>query len=251
MNKLEIIQSIKNARVKEWKKLLTKKGREQSGKYIVEGHHLVEAAIQNQSVIEIIAEEHIDVTNIPVQLPRTGISKEISKLITDTESPQGIYAVCKKETIEIDLHIHKRFLLLDRVQDPGNLGTMIRTADACGIDAIIVGRGSGDVYNPKVIRSAQGSHFHLPIIHDSLTNWVERLREHGIPVYGSALEHAVDYRTVEPCEAFACIMGNEGSGMDQALMEKTEKNLYIPIRGKAESLNVAVACGILLYHLQK
>ena len=154
MNKLEIIQSIKNARVKEWKKLLTKKGREQSGKYIVEGHHLVEAAIQNQSVIEIIVEEHIDVTNIPVQLPRTGITKEISKLITDTESPQGIYAVCKKETIEIDLHIHKRFLLLDRVQDPGNLGTMIRTADACGIDAIIVGRGSGDVYNPKVDRKS-------------------------------------------------------------------------------------------------
>lgn len=135
------------------------------------------------------------------------------------------------------------------MQDPGNLGTLIRTADACGVDAIVAGRGCVDIYNGKVVRSAQGSHFHLPVVSGNLFEWVKFLKEKGIPVFGTALENGVEFRSVPPQDAFALIVGNEGSGVNRDLLKETDKNLYIPIIGKSESLNVAVAAGILLYYL--
>jgi TrmH family RNA methyltransferase len=127
---------------------------------------------------------------------------------------------------------------------------MIRTADAAGIDAVIVGKGSVDIYNPKVLRSAQGSHFHLPVISGDLTEWIDRLNEDDIPVYGTALENGSVFTEADSNEAFALLVGNEGSGVNKELLGKTTQNLYIPIYGKSESLNVAVAAGILLYFLK-
>jgi RNA methyltransferase, TrmH family len=127
---------------------------------------------------------------------------------------------------------------------------MIRTADAAGIDAVIVGKGSVDTYNPKVLRSAQGSHFHLPVISGDLTEWIDRLNEDNIPVYGTALENGSVFTEADSNEAFALLVGNEGSGVNKELLAKTTQNLYIPIYGKSESLNVAVAAGILLYYLK-
>ncbi|MBS4199923.1 RNA methyltransferase [Bacillus sp. FJAT-49732] len=251
---MEHIQSTKNSRVKEWKKLLAKKDRDITGRYIIEGEHLIEEALETNDVIELILQENIKLpdswltSDIP---PVTTISADISKIISDTKTPQGVFAVCRKKEHTIDLTKHKRFLLFDGVQDPGNIGTMIRTADAAGIDVVILGEGSGDVYNPKVIRSAQGSHFHLPIILGNLHTWIETLKKSGIPVYGTALEGAVSYKEVSPSDSFALIVGNEGAGVASDILNKTDRNLYIPIYGKSESLNVAVAAGILLYYLRK
>ncbi|KPD01469.1 putative TrmH family tRNA/rRNA methyltransferase [Geobacillus sp. BCO2] len=144
----------------------------------------------------------------------------------------------------------KTALLIDAVQDPGNLGTMIRTADAAGIDAVILGEGCADLYNAKVVRATQGSLFHLPVVNGDLAQWIARFKEQGIPVYGTALEKAVDYRTVPLSSSFALLVGNEGSGIRPELLGLTTENVYIPIYGQAESLNVAVAAGILLYSLQ-
>ncbi|MBS4208817.1 RNA methyltransferase [Bacillus sp. FJAT-50079] len=248
---MEHIQSTKNARVKEWKKLLTKKGRDQHNLYIVEGFHLVEEAIKKATVEEIMIEEGLDRTSIPENFSITIISSEISRHISDTETPQGIFAICRKSQPGIDLSTHKRLLLFDRVQDPGNIGTMIRTAEAAGMDAVIFGEGSGDLYNPKVIRSAQGSHFHINTAIGNLHEWVEKIKEEGMPVYGTALEGASPYTDAAATDAFALIVGNEGAGVAPDLLTKTTKNLYIPIYGQSESLNVAIAAGILLYHLRK
>jgi RNA methyltransferase, TrmH family len=128
---------------------------------------------------------------------------------------------------------------------------MIRTADAAGIDAVVVGRGSVDIYNSKVLRSAQGSHFHLPIIRGDLHEWMDKLQEKNIPVYGTALEGASAYTDISTGDSFALIVGNEGNGVGKDILSSTTANLYIPIYGKSESLNVAVATGILLYYLKK
>jgi RNA methyltransferase, TrmH family len=249
---LKHIESIQNPKVKQWKKLLTKKERDKSGTFLVEGFHLVEEALkQSDSVMEIIVS---DKTGLPPrwdsgEIPVTIVTEEISNSLSDTEAPQGIYAVCRQ--VQIEVPDAKTYLLIDAVQDPGNLGTMIRTADAAGIDAVVVGKGSVDVYNSKVLRSAQGSHFHLPIIRGDLHDWVEKLHEKNISVYGTALEGASAYTDISTGESYALLVGNEGNGVSKELLAKTTANLYIPIYGKSESLNVAVATGILLYFLKK
>jgi RNA methyltransferase, TrmH family len=253
---LKFIESVNNPKVKQWRKLLTKKERDKSESFIVEGFHLVEEALkQGEQILEIIVSDQVglpprwDVNSTPVTL----VTEEISKLLTETETPQGIYAICRvpSKNSEILAEEGKTFLLIDAAQDPGNLGTMIRTADAAGIDAVIVGHGSVDIYNSKVLRSAQGSHFHLPIIRDNLHEWIKKLTEKNIPVYGTALEGASAYTDISSRESFALIVGNEGNGVAKDLLLSTTANLYIPIFGKSESLNVAVATGILLYYLKK
>lgn len=250
---MDEIQSAKNPRVKEWKKLLTKKGRDQTGQYMVEGIHLIEEAIKADEVVEIMVQNDFSAMDAEQlkQYPVTLISADVSRAISATETPQGIFAVCKKRAALVDLSVHKRLLLLDGVQDPGNIGTMVRTADAAGIDAVIFGEGTGDLYNPKVIRSAQGSHFHLNVETGNLSEWIEKLKAADIPVYGTAIENADAYMDVPSTEAFALIVGNEGAGVDPAILHQTDHNLFIPLYGQSESLNVAVAAGILLYHLRK
>lgn len=250
---MKYIQSIQNPQVKQWKKLLTKKERDRSETFLVEGFHLVEEALKSDQVVEIIVSEktgeppRLDTGSVPITL----VTEEISNSLSETEAPQGIYAVCRQAASEAGLQKAKTFLFIDAVQDPGNLGTMIRTADAAGIDTVIVGHGSVDIFNSKVLRSAQGSHFHLPIIRGDLLEWTSKLAEKNIPVYGTALEGASLYTEIAPGDSFALIVGNEGNGVSIELLTKTSANLYIPIYGKSESLNVAVATGILLYYLKK
>lgn len=249
---MKYIQSSKNPVVKQWKKLLTKKGRDQSLTYIVEGFHLVEEALkQNDTVIELILVEGVEMPNKwnldGIEIVQ--VSGEVGKALADTETTQGVFAVCRQKDSKV-INESKTFLLLDGLQDPGNIGTIIRTAEASGIDAIVLGKGTVDLYNPKVLRSAQGSHFHLPIIKGDLSEIIPVLKEKGIPVYGTALENGEEYTTVKPQNSYALIVGNEGSGMSGEILSMTDQNLYIPIYGKSESLNVAIAAGILLYYFK-
>ncbi|MCJ7839809.1 RNA methyltransferase [Lederbergia sp. NSJ-179] len=252
---MEYIQSTKNERVKLWKKLLLKKYRDQTDTYLIEGEHLIIEALKTNEVVEVMIQEDKmapkDWSLNDEEISVFTISKEISQHISDTKSPQGIFAVCKKRKAGVDFTKHSRFLLLDGVQDPGNIGTIIRTADAAGVEVVILANGSGDVYNPKVIRSAQGSHFHLFLESGDLLHWLEKIKQHDIPLYGTALEGGDDFRKVAPTDSFALVVGNEGAGVSREVLEKTDQNLYIPIYGQSESLNVSIAAGILLYHLRK
>lgn len=244
------IESTQNALVKYWKKLaVVRKEREKSKEFIIEGFHLVEEALKNKSQItQLIVREDVD---LPLlwdidDIAMVEVTAAVAKEFAETENSQGVFAVCKQ--IEVVADNFSRILLIDAVQDPGNMGTMIRTADAAGIDAVILGKGCADAYNPKTLRSAQGSHFHIPIVRADLMDYVAQLT---IPVYGTALEEAVSLAEVKPQEKFALIVGNEGSGINPQLLSKTDQNIMIPMRGGAESLNVAVATGILLYTLVK
>lgn len=249
---MDRIESIKNQKVKQWRKLHTKKEREATSTFLIEGFHLVEEALKTKEMIKdlIVSEDsslptHWNVDSLNITL----VTKEIMKAISDTEAPQGVAAVCEYQKQQTANNWEK-ILFVDSVQDPGNLGTIIRTADAAGIDGIILGEGTVDHFNSKVIRSSQGSIFHLPIVNGNLLEWIQVYKKKSIPIYGTSLQNGVSYREILPSQHFCLIIGNEGSGVSEELLQSTVKNLYIPIHGKAESLNVAIATGILLYHLR-
>ncbi|WP_066050303.1 TrmH family RNA methyltransferase [Robertmurraya korlensis] len=248
---MKYIQSSSNPKVKQWKKLLTKKERDKTGLFIVEGFHLVEEALKAGRIEEIIVQENIDLPSSfdYGSTPVSSVPVDIIKLLAETDTPQGIFAICHQEQQPSNTE-GVSYLLIDAVQDPGNLGTMIRTADAAGVDVVVVGNGSVDMYNSKVLRSAQGSHFHLPVIKGDISAWTNNLLDQGIPVYGTALENAEPFHQIQSTGSYALIVGNEGNGVSKELLSKTTANLYIPIHGKSESLNVAVATGILLYYLR-
>lgn len=248
------IESTQNALVKHWKKLVTtRKEREKSSEFIVEGFHLVEEALKNkEQIVQIIVKDNVDLPLLwPIDdVEIVQVNEAVAKELAETEQSQGVFAHCKQPKIE-GMNVWRKVLLVDAVQDPGNIGTMIRTADAAGLDAVILGKGSADAFNPKTLRSAQGSHFHIPVVRGDLAEWIENLQDEGVAVYGTALENAVSYKDIQATDAFALIVGNEGSGISPQLLAKTDQNIIIPILGQAESLNVAVATGILLYAFVK
>lgn len=252
--RLKYIQSSKNPQIKQWKKLLTKKERDQTGLFLVEGFHLVEEALKANDIIELILDENTDLPSAwnYGDISVTTVPSDIIKYLSDTETPQGIIAVCEQKREKIKIEKGKNYLLLDAIQDPGNLGTIIRTADAAGVEGVILGNGTVDFYNPKVVRSAQGSHFHLVVEKGDLLEWISEFSKNEISIYGTSLENGRDFTTVTPsANGYALVVGNEGNGVNKELLARATENLYIPIYGKSESLNVAVATGILLYFLRK
>ena len=252
----EQLTSIKNQHVKDWKKLATKKGREKFNAYLLDGWHLVEEALKSGRELTALigtAAELAAHEDIVARFPKVyEVTPAILNRVLDTVTPQGIAAIAPLPAHQFKpgMDLSGAWLFLDRVQDPGNVGTMIRTADAAGFAGVVVSHRSADLFSPKVVRSMQGSQFHLQLFTGDLTKWVADFTAAKIPVFGTQLNpQAKSYLDVEPRENFALIMGNEGHGMAADLLEQTTANLYIPMRGEAESLNVAVSAGILMFAL--
>ncbi|WP_207695158.1 TrmH family RNA methyltransferase [Enterococcus sp. DIV0212c] len=250
------ILSTKNTMVKEFKKLNKKKYREEQQQYIIEGFHLIEEAAKANAEIKCILFNQRGKQEWSTWLAEQPderliqVSDEVLASLSELPTPQGVIAIVGMPNYEENMHFSGAWLLLDNVQDPGNVGTMIRTADAAGLSGVIIGAGTADVYSTKVLRAMQGSNYHLPIIQAELSQIVDRFIAENVPIYGTELnEEAVSYNSIPKTENFALIMGNEGQGVSTELLKKTTKNIYIPIKGQAESLNVAVAAGILMYHL--
>lgn len=243
------IESSQNATYKEWHKLEQKKWRDRSGQFIVEGPHLLEEALKTNQVTAVLMDEGAEppYQETQDQPPLFELSHDLFKSLTQTETPQGMLAVVQLKKISVNWQ-EGRFLLVDAVQDPGNLGTMIRTADAAGFDTVILGKGTVDPYNPKTLRSAQGSHFHVQIVQEALETAIKELKSHHIPVIGTALD-APSLADLQPPKGkdLAIIMGNEGAGVQEAILHQVDVLVKIPMYGQAESLNVAVATGILTY----
>lgn len=250
---MEVITSTKNKWVRYVQKLHKPRQRKRQQQFILEGWHLVEEALNANATLCMVfveASQWERTQAWPLSCPVHAVSSSVLKAMADTPTPQGIIAVVQMlEQPELET-IGGSVLVLDRVQDPGNVGTMIRTADAAGYDAIVLSHDSADLYNAKVLRSTQGSLYHLPIIYTDLDEWIPQWLMKGT-LYGTELnEEAVDYRTLSPTGNFAVIMGNEGQGVRSELLAQTTQNVYLPMRGQAESLNVAVATGILLFRWQ-
>ncbi|WP_216828882.1 TrmH family RNA methyltransferase [Alkalihalobacterium elongatum] len=247
------IESAKNPKIKHWKKLHTKKGRDTDNQFLIEGTHLIEEARKSGiNPIELIISEEYDVPKSwsDWQVSITYVTDRVMMELSEMKSPQGVIAICQQLDHQL-VPSKGRYLLIDAVQDPGNLGTIIRTADAAGVDGVVLGEGSVDLYNGKVIRSTQGSLFHLPIVKGNLLEWIEEMKRAEISVYGTALENGQDYKQIDAPSSFGLIVGNEGEGVSKELLKETDANLYVPIYGQAESLNVAIATAVLLYGLRK
>lgn len=247
------IESIQNAKVKEWKKLHMKKTRQSSRQFMIEGVHLVEEALKYQSRIEVLL--IVEGTDVPqVWFDQVEeiyeLSPVVMKHLSQIETIQGVAAICAMPDKQPEVQNGSTYILVDRVQDPGNFGTIIRTAEAAGVQAVFFTKGTVDLYNDKVIRATQGAIFHFPVVEVDGVALIEACQSKGIPVYGTALKDSVHYKDVAPSDASLLIVGNEGAGVDEKLLERTDKNIYLPIFGQSESLNVAVAAGILLYYLK-
>lgn len=250
---MEYIASIQNPKVKEWAKLHSRKEREKKGRFLVEGVHLVEEALKSGNVEYLLLEEGKEhpagLIGIHENIHVINVSKAVMKKIADTETPQGIAAIVKmKKEIFIPQEPFL-VLLLDRIQDPGNLGTLIRTADAAGFHGVALGEGCVDPYNGKAIRASMGSLFHLPVYQVDGVHYLHELREKvpGVTIVGTSLKESKPYDQISYKGSTVVIIGNEGSGVSPELLSLTDHNVIIPIYGKAESLNAGIAGSILMY----
>lgn len=247
---MEQITSSQNAKVKQYLKLKKKRERDKQNKAVLEGFHLIEEAYQSGLKIEQLFV--FDVQRVDAKLLASAeqvyeINMKVAESLAGTVTPQGIFAIIQKPQIESSSL--KQVLILDRVQDPGNVGTLIRTADAAGLDAVVMTKGTADAFSDKVLRASQGSVFHIPIIvEEDIIHFIQQFEG---PVYGTALNQVVNYHEVEKGQSsFALVLGNEGEGISDEILQTTTQNITIPIYGKAESLNVAIAAGILMFHLK-
>ena len=178
------------------------------------------------------------------------VTEEILLDLADSQTPQGIVAIVQKEEELLPDFTSGKYLFLEDVQDPGNVGTMIRTADAAGFSGVIVSSKSADIYSLKTLRSMQGSHFHLPIYRMSVEGFVEQAKKSGLPILATTLsQNSKDYRELAWLEDFALVMGNEGQGISPFMTDQADQLVHISMKGQAESLNVAIAAGILMFYL--
>ena len=243
-----VITSLDNEKVKKYRKLNKRKYREEYEEFIVEGMHLVLEAFKSGIIEELIMEEN---AAVPLPCPYVYVTKEIIEKVSDLDTPTDIMALCKKLP-DRDI-IGNKLLILDEVQDPGNLGTILRSAKAFDIDTVILSENTVDLYNPKVVRATQGMLFHLNVISRKIDTIIDVIKNREIPVYGSSVDYGMDVCELnkKDREKYALIVGNEGNGVRATTLEKCDKRLYIKMNERVESLNVAVATSILLYELNK
>jgi len=243
-----LITSLDNDKIKKCLKLKDKKYRDLYNEFLVEGEHLVIEAYRSGLLEEIlIKKDEVTMLDAPI----TYISDEIVKALSTLEVPSHIFGLCKKK--EESKELGKRILMLDRVQDPGNIGTIIRSSKAFGIDTLVLGEGCCDLYNEKVIRSTQGNGFHMNIISGNLIDMIKDLKAKEVPILGTRVVYGEDIRnlTNRDKECFCLIMGNEGRGVNSDILELCDKFIYIEMDDQVESLNVGVATSILLYELNR
>lgn len=259
-----MITSFSNPRIKSVMQLQSKaKARKEQDAFVVEGVKMfLEAPIErirevyfSESFLHAEA-ENANVRNKIKELEATGIpyesvSEEVFKKLSDTVTPQGVLLVCKAYHYSLrDLLTKENPLLLivEDIQDPGNLGTMIRTGEGAGIDGIIMTKETADLYNPKVIRSTMGSVYRVPfVVTDDLIGVLSKLRESGITTYAAHLKGTKSYDAFDYRKGCAFLIGNEGNGLKKETADAADSYMRIPMQGRVESLNAGIAAAVLMY----
>lgn len=234
------ITSLNNPKVVFWAKLKMKKYRDIEHLFIVESEHLVTEALKKGIVKEIITTEEKE-----YEVPTYNVSAEIMKRISTLITPNKVMAVC--EYLMPD-DIKGNILLLDHIQDPGNLGTIIRSAVAFNFSTIIVSEDTVDFYNDKVIRSSEGMIFNINLVKDDLLSIIPVLKEKGYKIYGTDVKKGKNIKTIDNKEC-AIIIGSEGKGMSIEVKELCDDFIYINMSKTCESLNAAVASSIIMYEV--
>ena len=229
------IDSLSNTKVKNWNKLKEKKYRDETGLFLVEGDHLIKEALKKQMVVSTIGlNETYDYT----------VNPEILKKLSSQKSGTKEIAVVKKiEEKKVD---GDKILILDNIQDPGNLGTIIRSAVAFNINTIILSDDCVDLYNDKVIRSSEGMIFNINIVRKKLIEIIPKIKENGYTVYATTVNGKGYF---ENDSKIALVIGNEGNGIKEDILNLCDKNIKIKMNKECESLNAGVAASILMYEL--
>jgi RNA methyltransferase, TrmH family len=240
-----IYTSLENEKIKEIKKLHQAKYRNMTNTFLIEGEHLVEEAYKYNLIKELIVEESSDFN---LDVDKIIVSNNVIKYLSELTSPPKVMAVCRKQEPK---PVGKKILMLDQVQDPGNLGTIIRSAIAFNIDTLILSDDTVDLYNSKVVRASQGMLFHINIISANLISMIEYLKKNDYQIIGTRLEKAIDIKKIEKDKKFVIIVGNEGNGIKKEILDLCDKHVFIKTNNKCESLNVGVAASIVLYELDK
>lgn len=240
-----MIESLDNDKIKYLKKLKLKKYINEENKFLVEGFHLVEEALKKDIVLELILLKN---TKINYNGEKTFVSISVMKELSFLETITPVIAVCKK--MNNDVLLGNKIVILDGIQDPGNVGTIIRNAVAFNVDTIIFSRDSVSMYNEKVIRGSQGMIFNINIITKDIKEIINELKGKGIKIIGTSLKDSKELSELKKLESYAVIFGNEGSGIKQEILDLCDELVNIEINDKCESLNVGVASGIVLYYLR-
>ena len=254
---MQSISSKENELIKHIKKLKDKKGRDISNEYVIEGIKLIQEAIQeNVNIKQIIVCDDCDKTeSMPKDLMYeiakydcVYVTKKIFKYISEVQEPQGILAIIEKNNSDKDIDYNQDIIVaLDDVQDPGNLGTILRTVDSIGLTQILVSKGTADSYNPKVVRSTMGAIFRIKIIEcEDLEKTLKEIKKHKFKVVVTSLQtentiYGIKYNKK------VIVIGNEANGVEQKIQQIADEKVKIPMLGKTESLNASVATGIVLY----
>ena len=254
---MQTITSKDNELIKHIRKLKDKKYRDESNEYVVEGVKLVEEAVKENAKIKqiIVCEDTTRTYEIPTHIMLEiakyeciSVSDKIFNIITQVTNPQGIMAIIEKnaQNAKID-YTQDIIVVLDDVQDPGNLGTILRTVDSIGLNQIIVSKGTADAFNSKVVRSTMGAIFRIKIIEvENLAQAIKEMRKHHFKLMVTSLQTKNSIYDIDFNKKII-VIGNEANGVSQEVMETADKKVKIPMLGKTESLNAAVATGVMLY----
>lgn len=252
-----VITSKDNDLVKHIRKLKEKKHRDEFGEFIIEGAKMINEAIQEKVKIKYIVicddcktENSLSKDELYeiAKFECVYVSEKIFNLISEVSTPQGIMAIVEKP-VKNENKIDYRsnlFLILDNIQDPGNMGTILRTADSLNMKQIIVSPGTADCYNSKVVRSTMGAIFRVNVIERDLEKVIKEMQKHKITVYATDLKTDKTIYDIDYSKS-AVIIGNEAKGVSQRVLELADQRIKIPMPGKTESLNAAVATSVILY----
>ncbi len=240
-----VYSSLDNKLVKDIKKLNQKKYRDESDLFLVEGEHLVMEAYKHGYLKNLI---YMEGTDIPFEKDNICVTEKVMRYISELDNPQPYMGICYKLK---NKNIGNRILVLDNIQDPGNLGTIIRSSVAFNFDTIILSKETVDLYNSKVIRASQGLIFNINFLYTDLVPKLEKLKKEGYMIIGTSVNGGKDIKEYKHLNKLALVMGNEGQGVSDAVLDVCDTYAYIEMNKLCESLNVGVATSIMLYELNK
>ncbi len=244
------IQSSSNLLFKNTKKLLNASERKKAKKFIVEGYRIVSDAVRHNADIDyIVISDDYKMQTFEQNYRVYRFGKKLFSQISGTVNSQGIIAVvnCFKSQIDIANGNYTNIVYLDCVTDPGNMGTILRTCDAMGVDCVVASKGCVDIYNPKVVRATMASMFNVPVYFDEDDTAIAALKQNGFCVVGTALDASVSVFESNLKQKTVIVMGNEANGISDSIKQMCDIKIKVPMSGGAESLNVAVCCAMVLY----
>ena len=254
---MQIITSKDNELVKHIRKLKDKKFRDENNEYVVEGVRLVEEAVKENAKIKqiIVCEDTTKTYEIPTHIMLEiakyeciYVSNKVFNLITQVTNPQGIMAIIEKDTANVQIDYTQDIIVtLDDVQDPGNLGTILRTVDSIGLNQIIVSKGTADAFNAKVVRSTMGAIFRIKIIEvEDLAKAITDMKKHHFKLMVTSVQTDNSIYDINFNKKII-VIGNEANGVSKEIQEMADEKAKIPMLGRTESLNASVATGVVLY----